>query len=279
MELFKDRLVVPVSVVIPCYKCRQSIRRAIESIAVQDALPKEVILVEDCSNDGTLEYLEQIRESYPLGWIRVLSLMANVGPAHARNAGWDIATQPYIAFLDADDAWHHQKIRIQYEWMIKNPEIMLVGHQSTQKKYGETGLEFVNSIPAKRISRFNLLLSNSFSTRSVMFCRELPIKFDPLKRYMEDYWWLLQIVFSNINIYRIELPLAYTFKADYGEGGLSSKLWEMEKGELNNYWGLQKNGKIAWPLALALFVYSLVKYFHRVVVSVAKRPFYSRNGD
>jgi glycosyltransferase involved in cell wall biosynthesis len=273
MDGFTTNQVASVSVVIPCYKCVHTIRRAIESIAEQTALPKEVILVEDCSNDGTLEYLEHVRNSHPPGWIKILPLMINRGPAYARNAGWEIASQPYVAFLDADDAWHHQKVQIQYEWMRNNREAVLVGHASTQVRHAETNLALTKGVPAKRVSRLQLLLSNRFSVRTVMFRRELPIGFDPSKRYMEDHWWLLQIAFSNLNIYKIELPLAYTFKADYGEGGLSENLWEMEKAELDNYRRLQESGMIVWPGALFFTMYSLMKYFRRVVTLAAKKQF------
>src|SRR5215831_14326963 len=96
----------PVSAVIPCYRCGATIRRALESVAGQTLLPSEVILVDDCSADGTEAELRQIATEYPQGWIKVVSLSANGGPGVARNGGWDAAAQPYVAFLDADDCWH-----------------------------------------------------------------------------------------------------------------------------------------------------------------------------
>ena len=48
--------VVPVSVIIPCYRCKDTIERTIKSVAGQTVLPSEVILVEDYSNDDTFEY-------------------------------------------------------------------------------------------------------------------------------------------------------------------------------------------------------------------------------
>lgn len=257
---------VPVSAVIPCFRCSSTVVRAVASIAQQTTKPAEVILIDDASGDDTLPVLQKLAQENP-GWVKVLQLNENQGAASARNAGWNIARQPYIAFLDADDAWHHQKIQIQYEWMLNNPKIMLVGHQSIQKKECETESTWDDDVRVKHISKFQLLLVNSFSTRTVMVRREIPIQFDTSKRYMEDYWWLLQIVFSNIKICRIELPLAFTFKSDYGESGLSSKLWEMEKNELDNYWRLYKGGMIAFPLIALLTIYSLMKYLRRVLIS------------
>ncbi len=110
----------PVSVIIPCFCCTSTIGRAVESILSQTLLPAELILVDDCSNDGglTIAKLKQIQDQYQSEIkIMVLEMKRNDGPGSSRNLGWSIATQPYIAFLDADDSWHSKKIEIQYGWM------------------------------------------------------------------------------------------------------------------------------------------------------------------
>jgi hypothetical protein len=88
---------------------------------------------------------------------------------------------------------------------------------------------------------------------------------------MEDYWWLLQIVFSGREIFDLGVPLAFTFKADFGEGGLSARLWEMEKSELDNYWGLWRSGMLGIPAVVLLSFWSLLKYVRRWVVSALAR--------
>ena len=64
----------PVSVVIPCYRCADTIARALASVAAQTLVPEEVILVEDGSPDSTLERLRQLEESHERGWIRIVAL-------------------------------------------------------------------------------------------------------------------------------------------------------------------------------------------------------------
>lgn len=262
---------VPVSAVIPCYRCGPTVRRALESVAAQTVLAREVILVDDCSADGTAESLRRIAAEYPTGWVKVLSLPTNGGPGHARNAGWDAATQPYIAFLDADDSWHQMKLEIQYGWMQAHPEVMLTGHPSMQMENAEIPSSLSGEVQAGRIDRRRLLLSNCFSSRSIMFRRDLAIRFHPTRRYMEDHWWLLQIAFSGQEIVELNLPLAFTFKADYGESGLSARLWEMEKGELDNYWSLRREGKLGILSVSLLSLWSLLKYARRWIVSVLAR--------
>jgi len=262
---------VPVSAVIPCYRCSDTIRRAVGSIATQTAPPREIILVDDCSADATAETLRQIASEYPPGWIKVLDLDANGGAGQARNAGWEAATQSYVAFLDADDAWHARKLEIQQGWMHVHPEAQLTGHQTAWVRDGKIPTTQPGSVKIARIARCRLLLGNCFSLRSVMVRREFSIRFHPEKRYMEDYWWVLQAAFSGYDIYRIELPLACIFKAPYGAGGLSGRQWKMEKSELDNYWGLKRAGKLGLLPALALTVYSLLKYAKRVAVAACLR--------
>lgn len=122
---------VPVSVVVPCYCCEGTIERAVDSVMKQTALPAEVLLVDDASPDQgrTLNKLRQLQGRFrDKTHIEVIALKNNGGPSVARNAGWEAATQPYIAFLDADDAWHPQKLEIQYEWMKEYSEVVLTGH-------------------------------------------------------------------------------------------------------------------------------------------------------
>jgi len=76
-----------VSVIIPCYRCTDTIERAVNSIAEQTLLPAEVILVDDLSGDNTLAQLHRIQENYPQGWIHVIALPKNASPGTARNVG------------------------------------------------------------------------------------------------------------------------------------------------------------------------------------------------
>jgi len=104
-----------------------------------------------------------------------------------------------------------------------------------------------------------------------MFRRELPVLFDARKRYMEDHWWLLDVVFSGYSVIALSLPMSFTYKADFGEGGLSNRLWQMEKAELDNYMRLGRAGKMSMLLVYLLWAYSLTKYARRIVVFLWRR--------
>lgn len=258
---------VSVSVIIPCYNSKETIERAIQSVAVQTALPVEVILVDDCSTDGTLEMLHRLAMDYPKGWIHVVALPQNQGAANARNAGWEVASGHYIAFLDSDDTWHPQKIEIQHDWMERNSEIALTGHLMAQLDDGvhkpPPTMHQIGSVDFSPVSRHQLLLKNRFSTPTVMLRRSLQTRFAEGKRYSEDYLLWLTLACSGEKMAHCHLPLAYMYKAPFGASGLSARLWEMEKGELNTYYSIWKSKGITLPSYLALQIYSFTRYIRR----------------
>lgn len=267
------RETVGVSVVIPCYRCADTIERAVDSVYAQTRLPAEVILVDDYSGDGTLALLHRIKKAHPEGWIKVIEANVNGGAGTARNLGWAAATQPFIAFLDADDSWHPQKIEIQHGWMQAHPEAALTGHacQQTTDKNAATDMKAdYSDRPATfhQITKRQILLSNRFSTPAVMLRRELAFRFANGKRYSEDFLLWAEICCSGQPCYRTELPLAYLFKAPYGEGGLSAQLWNMEKGQLGTYVALFRRGHFGRFGLSLLAGLSMAKFVRRVLIQM-----------
>lgn len=262
----------PVSVVIPCYRCAGTIGRAVESVAAQTVRPAEVILVDDCSGDDTLDALRKLQAQYSAGWIKIIPLSRNGGPGSARNAGWDVATQTYLAFLDSDDSWHPQKIALQYDWMVQHRDAALTGHERAlasdeNMKAGEPNF---SEVSFRQVSRRDLLFSNRFPTSSVMLERQIGHRFAEGKRYSEDYLLWLLIADSGKIMARCDVPFAFAYKAAYGSAGLSARLWDMERGELDTYHRLWKSGGIGMLSYAALGLYSMARHIRRLVISAVR---------
>jgi len=254
----------PVSAVIPCYRSAGTICRAVGSIAGQTLKPAELVLVDDHSDDSTWETLEQVKASHPPGWIRLIARDRNGGPSAARNAGWEAATQSYLAFLDADDAWHSRKIELQYRYMRENPGVVVCGHRSRRVRNPEDErIESLSPVPTD-VSTAALLLGNRFVTPSVMLKRSLPFRFAEDRRHMEDHLLWLQIACAGHRITRLDAELTFLYKAPFGETGLSSELWRMEMAELDNYRRLFRAGALGAPATLALWFWSLAKFSRRL---------------
>ncbi len=259
-------MTAPVSVVIPCYRCSSTIERALSSVNCQTLRPAEVILVNDGSADETSGVLDTLKNKYG-DWIHIIELPLNLGVAVARNAGWNAATQPYIAFLDSDDAWHPRKIEIQYEYMRDNPGVMLSGHLSRQLPEGATNTPqwMVEPKGVRTVTWAGLLLRHQFITPSVMLKKEIGFRFSEGNRYMEDHRLWLEIVSAPMLAVRLDVELAAVYKPVYGASGLSADLWSMGKAELANYRYFRDRGKISHGQFMALWCYSVAKFMKRLI--------------
>ena len=97
------------SVLIPAYNVPGIIERAIRSAAAQTFPPLEILVIDDCSTDNTVEVVKALARDIPS--IRLLSTPANGGPSAARNVGLRAAKGDWIALLDADDAWNPGRLK------------------------------------------------------------------------------------------------------------------------------------------------------------------------
>lgn len=257
-----------VSVVIPCFRCARTIERAIASAAAQTLRPAEVILVDDASGDDTRDVLKKLKEQFDAGWIKLVFLDKNVGAGSARNAGWAVASQPYVAFLDADDAWHFRKIEIQYGYMTAMPDVALCGHGFRLLKQGVLPYWDVGQGDAQTVSKWAMLMSNRFVTPSAMIKRDIGFRFIERQRYMEDHMLWLRVVCAGDRVVKLPAPLAAIYKDPFGVTGLSSRVWLMERSDLGNYRRLCRDGCISRPQLAVLVAYSLLKYMRRLVIYV-----------
>jgi glycosyltransferase involved in cell wall biosynthesis len=268
---FHRSAMAPVTVIVPCYRCHDTIQRAVESVARQTLVPAEVILVDDCSDDCTLACLNHLRDAYGHGWIRVLTSPRNGGPSVARNAGWNVASQPYVAFLDADDSWHPQKIEIQYQWMSTHPDVAFSGHRfSVKRDLAPPKSINAASVEATSFSRSALLLSNRFSTPTVMLKRSIGNRFEEAKRHSEDFLLWLEICLQGQAGVSLSAELTYLHKAPFGEAGLSRDLGAMARGELDTYSRLFGQGYINRLECALLQSWSMLKYTRRIALKATQ---------
>lgn len=259
----------PVSVIIPCYRCSDTIGRAIKSVVEQSLKPAEIIVIDDYSDDNgrTIEAIEiEKRKFRDVLTIKLYKLSHNSGPSRARNIGIDSTNQDYVAFLDADDAWHQKKIEIQYNWMIANPDVAISSH-FTVRKEGVTHTDLPREPKARKIEKYGLIFRNWFPTRTVMMKSTLPHRFPEEKRLSEDYYLWLSILLDGYSGWCLELPMAYSFKEDFGDSGLTKNLWELEKGEIDTYYQLYRSGRLSIIEIVLAVVISMIKYARRIMIN------------
>ena len=110
----------PVSVVIPAYNSARTLGETLESILSQTIVPRQIIVIDDGSKDGTGDVARGFGE------VITYRRQENAGPSAARNHGLRLASEPWIAFIDADDVWHPRKIELQMRCLEKHPELGLL---------------------------------------------------------------------------------------------------------------------------------------------------------
>lgn len=261
----------PVSVVIPCYNGKNVIERAIQSVYAQTWRPAELIVVDDGSEIETVEFLRELKKRYG-DWMRLIELNKNSGgPSTPRNVGWSNATQPYIALLDQDDAWHQMKVEIQLKFMIEHPEFSITAHKISvveDNQHPMLNLDISKGFKFKRINWREFLFRNLLPTSSVMFKRDLPFRFDERFKFCDDYHLWLRAILSGNEISIIDLPLGFWFRPFFSPGGQSSKLWTMEKEEIRVYLDLVRKKYIKKHYAPFIVSFSLVKFLRRVIISL-----------
>ena len=254
----------PISVIIPCFNAASFLERAVNSVLNQSYAPAQIILIDDASGDSSLDVMHHLKNKHPSANIQIDSMSQNSGPGAARNRGWELASEPWLAFLDADDAWHPDKLRIQWEWISSHLDVQLVGHLHNQE-VGKTLLS--NEISASSISFGQMLVANRFYTRTVMLRKDLPFRFQNTE-FTEDYLLWLEIILAGYPAYVINQSLATSFRPEFSAGGYSGQLWIHEKRELRSWMFLYQAQKISLLTLTLALLWSYLKYFRRVIKSL-----------
>jgi teichuronic acid biosynthesis glycosyltransferase TuaG len=127
-----------VSIVTPIYNAEKYLRDCIRSVQEQSYVNWELILIDDCSTDGSVSIAKEFVEGDRR--IVLFETKQNSGAAVSRNIGIDVAKGRYLAFLDSDDMWISSKIQLQVKFMKKNDyAFTFTGYEFADKNCNPTG--------------------------------------------------------------------------------------------------------------------------------------------
>lgn len=104
-----------VSIIMPAYNAEKYIEESIESICKQTYFNWELLIIDDNSNDNTLQIVNKYSKEDKR--IKIIKQETNKGVAQARNVAIKESSGKYIAFLDSDDLWEKQKLEKQIKFM------------------------------------------------------------------------------------------------------------------------------------------------------------------
>lgn len=236
------------------YNAAQTILGTIASCRQQSYPVKEVIVVDDASTDDSLA---KVTAAYG-DQVKLVRLAANQGPSAARNAGWAIATGDFVAFLDADDTWHADRIAIMQHFLQKEPGIDFIWNRYTHKPYVYSAISFGDEV-LKKTSLLELCITNPIAPSAAIVRRTINAPFNEKMRYSEDYEWVLG-AHASCTMYEVHLLLTYRSRPMMASGGQSQRLWKMRKGEIRSYASLGKRNFFLYLLFPFLLLWSIFKH-------------------
>lgn len=195
------------SIIIPAYNCKNYVLAAIQSVEKQTFQDWELLVVDDCSTDGTYEVVEDyIKE---ISNIKLFRTDSNTGsPSTPRNIGINRARGNYIGFLDADDMYLPQKLERHYKQIVIDTSIDIL-HTNYAIINKNKELLRHRKIPffIRLYQRFlspsmACLLTNPFCTSTTIFKKDLIEKY-PFKDYggllsAVDDWYSWNRIFMDI---------------------------------------------------------------------------------
>lgn len=212
-----------VTVIIPTYNRSLLVREAVGSVLAQENAAPEVIVVDDGSSDDTAAALTPYGSA-----IRIIS-QPRAGVSAARNAGIRASSGEWLAFLDSDDLWLPQKLRIQLAFLRDHPEFKICQTEETWIRNGRL-------LNPKKYHRkpsghcFSQLLERCLiSPSAVIIHRDLFIEtglFDETLPACEDYDLWLRIGYRH-PIGLVKEPL--TIKRGGGPDQLSSTIPALDR--------------------------------------------------
>ena len=107
-----------VSIIVPIYNVKPYLKRCIDSLISQTYSNMEIIMIDDCSTDGSKTIAEQYSSTYP--FCKLLSHKQNKGLAGSRNSGVKKAEGEWLFFVDSDDWIHADTLKLLVSNAKKN---------------------------------------------------------------------------------------------------------------------------------------------------------------
>lgn len=177
-----------VSIITPSYNSKNFIEATITSVINQTYENWEMIIVDDCSKDNSVEFIENIIKNEPR--IRLISLDKNVGAAEARNVALRNATGKFIAFLDSDDLWLPDKLEKQISFMLANN----VSISFTEYDLIDEDGNYLNRIikTVREIDYKGYMKNTIIGMSTSMIDSDLvaPFKFKNIRTRQDTYLWI-----------------------------------------------------------------------------------------
>ena len=184
-----------VDIILPNFNSSNYIRETLNSVINQTYSSWNLIIVDDCSDKKTVNILKKYSKNkrFKIYWLK-----KNRGAGYCRNYGIKKSKSPYVAFLDSDDMWKKNKLKLQLNFMKKN------NYSFSYTNYEVFGNKSKNVIPPNKFDFYKFIHNTSICTSSMMIERKIlkNVKFTNTK-ICEDYYFKCKIL-KRFNAYCLD---------------------------------------------------------------------------
>lgn len=207
-----------ISIILPYYKKKNFISKTIKSILCQSYQKFELIIIYDDNDKKDLIYIRKLIKN--ISNIKLIVNKDNIGVARSRNIGVLESKGDYICFIDADDLWKKNKLKVQLEFMKKNQCYISHTHYKIINKNGK----LIGMMKIKDVLKYkDLIYSCDIGLSTVMINAKLKSK----------------IIFPNITT-KEDFILWLKLSKKYDFFGIPKYLVSWRKGEISAYYINQK---------------------------------------
>lgn len=193
-----------ISIIMAAYNAEKTIEQAINSVLSQTYTNFELLVVNDCSKDRTVELVKDIvaKDSR----VHLISNVKNSGVSYTRKHGLEEAKGDWIAILDSDDAWEPEKLEKQIELQRRTNADLLFTGSAFMDSEGHP-IDWYLHAP-KEVTYRQLLKQNVLSNSSALVRKELYAKHYAIGDGMhEDFAIWLSILKKGTKAYGVDEPL------------------------------------------------------------------------
>ena len=199
-----------VSVIMPAYNSEQFIEKSIRSALGQTYSNLEVIVIDDCSKDRTVQIVQKLAQED--NRVRLIQNETNAGAANSRNKGMDCSRGAYVALLDSDDIWHPDKLQKQIKLAEETGAGLIYCSYAMVDEQGKKKCR--DFVVNERISLNSMLRKNDIGCSTVL------MRADVIQQrrfsnayYHEDYVLWLQLLKEGVQAVGIrEVLVDYTLR-------------------------------------------------------------------
>ncbi|WP_071459768.1 glycosyltransferase family 2 protein [Bacillus massilinigeriensis] len=195
-------MTVKVSIIIAAYNTSKYIKKCIDSILKQTYENFEVIIVDDCSTDNTMEIIKGYQDSR----IKAFINEENKGPSFSRNRAISLSVGEYIAILDSDDWWAPERLKEMLDFLeCKNADIVfdnLLYIREAEEAPWQTYYEFKNlsineptKVTTEKFITWDLGILKAVFKKEILL--QYHLQYEENVKYGEDFIFYLEILLKG----------------------------------------------------------------------------------